>query len=239
MDRRTLRRAISYGNAVQFYPSSFRLGDHASRLRAMVGPREAKIALIPNALDCITETQAGPGGSGFDPILYFAEHGFDASIVDLRRYFGRPAALLQALLHYPIVWAVGGNAFLLRRAMRESGFDDIIDRLLAEDVIYAGWSAGACVAGTGLQAIRLMDDPNVEAAGYPESEPIFDGLGLVPFTIIPHYESNHPEARDASRAVDWAVAQGVPHLPLRDGEVVVMDGGEREVLRRSGSSATL
>jgi dipeptidase E len=209
------------------------LGDHGERLLAMVGGRGARMAVVTNALDLIPlEAQLEYTRTQFDPVSYFAEHGFDPSLIDLRFYFGRSAALREALLRYRVVWALGGNAFLLRRAMHESGFDDVAEDLLDAGVVYAGWSAGACVAGTSLRAIGLMDEPTTTAPGYPPGGPVWDGLGLVPYTVIPHYQSEHPEAAAAAKAVEWAVGQGIDYIALRDGDVVVKDGGNPELLAR-------
>jgi dipeptidase E len=139
--------------------------------------------------------------------------------------------LREVLARHRIVWATGGNAFLLRRAMLESGFDGLVNELLGEGLIYAGWSAGACVAGTSLRPIGLMDVPDVTAPGYGAGGPIWEGLGLVPFAIIPHHESDHPEAPAAARAVEYATAEGIAHVALRDGDVLVSDGGDPELLR--------
>jgi dipeptidase E len=220
---------------VKLYLSSVNLGAHAGRLTAMAGGPGARMAVITNALDYIPiDAQIDYARAHNDAVSYFAEAGFDPSPLDLRLYFGRPAALRRLLLRHRVIWAVGGNAFLLRRAMRESGFDAMIGELLAkDDMVYAGWSAGACVAGADLRPIALMDDPKAIAPGYPPQEPLQEGLSLVPFTIIPHYRSNHGEAEAAESAVAWAEAQGIGHVPLSDGDVVVVDGGEPEVLRGS------
>jgi dipeptidase E len=218
---------------VKLYLSSMMLGDHRDRLLAMAGGRGARMAVVTNALDYIPlEARLEYARTGTDPIAYFSGHGFDPSPIDLRFYFGRAAALREMLLRHRIVWAVGGNAFLLRRAMRESGFDALARDLLGEGLIYGGWSAGACVAGTSLRPIGLMDDPDVTAAGYGPSEPVWEGLGLVPFTIIPHHASDHPEAPAAERAIEYATARGIDHVALRDGDVLVSDGGEPELLPR-------
>jgi dipeptidase E len=218
---------------MKLYLSSIYLGAHPERLLAMAGGRGARMAVITNALDYIPlEDQLGYARREFDVFAYFAEAGFDPAPLDLRFYFGRPGALREVLLRHRIVWAVGGNAFLLRRAMRASGFDGLVGDLLdAEGMIYGGWSAGACVAGASLRPIALMDDPDVLAPGYEAGPPVWDGLGLVPFSVIPHHLSDHPESDAAARAVAEAAAQAVPHVPLRDGEVIVVDGGPPEVLR--------
>ena len=128
------------------------------------------------------------------------------------------------------MWSVGGNAFLLRRAMRESGFDEVIVDLLDEGAVYGGWSAGACVAGTSLHPIALMDDPDQLAPAYPEIEPVMEGLGLVPFSIVPHYRSDHPDTEAAERAVAWAVENGMEAVALRDGDVVIRNGEDTNVV---------
>ncbi len=37
--------------------------------------------------------------------------------------------------------------------MRDSGFDVILEDLLKSDVVYAGWSAGSCVAGDRMDVV--------------------------------------------------------------------------------------
>lgn len=219
---------------MKLYLSSYMLGDHGERLLAMAGGRGARVAVITNALDFIPlEAQLEYTRTQFDPVAYFAEHGLDPSLLDLRFYFGRSAALREVLRRHRVVWALGGNAFLLRRAMRESGFDEIVHDLLSDGLVYAGWSAGACVAGDSLRAIGLMDDPDVTAPGYGPGEPVWDGLGLVPFTIVPHHASDHPETTAAASAVAWAMERGIAHRALRDGDVLVADAGEPTVLPRA------
>lgn len=192
------------------------------------------MALITNALDNIPlEAQLEYTRTQLDSVAYFAGHGFDPSPLDLRFYFGRTGALRDVLLRHRIVWATGGNAFLLRRAMHESGFDALVHDLLGEGLIYGGWSAGACVAGKSLRPIGLMDVPDVTAPGYGAGGTLWEGLGLVPFAIIPHHRSDHPEAPAAQRAVDYAAAQGIEHVALRDGDVLLRDGGGPELLPRS------
>ncbi|HEU0099267.1 MAG TPA: Type 1 glutamine amidotransferase-like domain-containing protein [Allosphingosinicella sp.] len=223
---------------MKLYLSSLMVGDHVDRLIALAGGRGARMAVITNALDYIPlQAQLEHARAHFDPMIYFADNGFDPSLLDLRFYFGRPAALRAVLLRHKVIWALGGNAFLLRRALRESGFDNIIGDLLGEGIIYAGWSAGACVAGDSLRAIGLMDDPSVSAPGYDSAEPIWDGLGLVPFTIIPHYRSEHPEAPAAGKAAEFALSNGIDFRTLSDGDVLLLaeNGVPTLLSRRRGS----
>jgi dipeptidase E len=56
---------------------------------------------------------------------------------------------------------------------------------------------------------------------------VWDGLGLIEYAIVPHYESpGHPETRRIARLAARYRAEGVPHRTLRDGEALVVDGAE-------------
>lgn len=114
--------------------------------------------------------------------------------------------------------------------MPDSGFDIILVDLLESDVVYAGWSAGACVAGDRMEAVAVMDEPDATAPGHVTNDPLKTGLGLLPYTIIPHHESDHPEASAAGKAVSWARDHGVEYVALQDGEVIVENQGRIEIL---------
>lgn len=207
---------------MKLYLSSIHMGDQFGVLVDYLGSG-AKVAVISNAVDYIPpETRLAYLRTVFDPVAHFNDRDLAATDLDLRTFFGRAAALEEALAEVRLVWAVGGNAFLLRRAMRQSGFDEIVrQRVKGDDLIYAGWSAGSVVAGPSLCGIELMDDPALLAEGY-DPAPIWEGLDLIDFTIVPHFRSNHPEAPAAERAAAWLESRGLPFRPLRDGEVVIV-----------------
>lgn len=209
---------------MRLYLSSYRLGASAFRLKKLLnGGRRA--AVIQNALDFIpSEARRAYETSIYDPKEELADWGIEAEELDLKDYFGQPRVLEKALAGFDLVWAVGGNAFLLRRAMRQSGFDHIIAELLREDaLVYGGFSAGAVVATPSLKGIEIMDDPQQLAPGYDGSIP-WNGLGLVDFSIVPHYRSAHDEAEAAEKTVSFLEAADMPFQPLRDGEVIVVEG---------------
>lgn len=207
---------------MRLYLSSYRMGRRFGALVEALG-RGAKVAVVSNATDFIPdEARAAYARTVFDPIAHFNDHGLDASPLDLRTFFNDAAGLETALAGVRLVWANGGNAFLLRRAMRQSGLEAILGREVpVGGLVYGGWSAGAVVAGPTLRGLELMDDPAVVAEGY-DPEPIWEGLGLVDFSLVPHFGSDHPEAEAAARAAEWLAGRGMPHRTLRDGEVVVV-----------------
>jgi dipeptidase E len=215
---------------VRLFLSSSMLGDHADRLIAMTCPG-ARVAIIANALDNFPDFQRGYLSDEVHPL--FASQGFAAEDFDLGAYFDRNDALAADLGGFDIVWAIGGNSFLLRRAMRASGFDAIIRPLLKQaPLVYGGWSAGSVVAAPDLFGIDHVDDPHAAAPGYPPGEILWEGLGLIDCSLVPHVDSDHPESPAATESVALIRASGRAVQPLRDGEVMVVDRGEVTILPR-------
>lgn len=214
---------------MRLYLASYRTGDSHSELIRMAGAG-ARVGVISNAVDFIpTADREAYARKVFDPVADFRAHGLDAYDLDLRAYFRRPEALLAELESTRMVWAVGGNAFLLRRAMRQSGFDAIAPGLIwAERLVYGGWSAGACVAAPSLRGLELMDDPTELAEGY-DPAPIWEGLGLIDAAVVPHWRSDHPEAQAAEQVAAWMTANRIPHRTLRDGDVLIQNGETLEL----------
>jgi dipeptidase E len=207
---------------MKLYLSSYRFGDRFSELVEAL-PTGARIAVVSNALDNIPAAQrAAYARSVFDPLAAFNDLGFSAYDLDLRNYFDRQGDLESALSGTSLVFATGGSAFLLRRAMRQSGFDDVImRRMLSGDLIYGGWSAGACVAGSDLFGLDLMDDHKALADGY-DAPTIWEGLGLLDYCIVPHYRSEHAESAAADQAIAKRLELNLPLRALGDGQVVVV-----------------
>ncbi len=214
---------------MRLYLASDRVDARFGDLLRLVGSG-ARVAVVSNAVDFIApDDRAAYARQVFDPVANFRDQGLEADDLDLRSYFRRPEALLEALQNVQLIWAVGGNAFLLRRAMRQSGFDAIAPGLIwSEQLVYGGWSAGACVAGPCLRGLELMDDPEVLAEGY-DPEPVWEGLGLVDAAIVPHYQSDHPEADAAEAVAAWMRDNKIPHRTLRDGDVLIQNGDDLEL----------
>lgn len=179
------------------------------------------MAVISNALDYIAP-EARARYRGFNVTTALGEARFNAFDLDLRPFFGKPAALRAVLAEVRLIWAVGGNAFILRRAYRQSGLDNLVAGRVADwTLTYGGWSAGACVAGSSLRGIHIMDNPPLAPEGY-DPDIVWDGLNLVDFVIVPHVWSIHPETLGANRAVRWLKREGLPFKAIRDGEVIVV-----------------
>lgn len=215
---------------MRLYLSSYRTGEAFERLLDLAG-RSCRAVVISNALDLIPAAEREAyARKVHDPVAELRQAGLEADPLDLRDYFGRPEALDAELAGVGLVWAVGGNAFLLRRALRQSGLDAILARRLEEDsLVYGGWSAGACVAGSTLRGLHLMDEPQALAPGY-DRDIIWDGMGLVDFAIVPHFASAHAEAAAAGEAAAYLAKGAVAYRTLRDGEAILRQGDQVEIV---------
>ncbi len=203
------------------YLSSFRLGDHPEQLVALVG-KNKRVAVIANSVDFGTDLERRKTGVQRE-IDDLSKLGLDAEELDLRNYFGKSGELEEKLKEYGVLWVRGGNTFILRKAFRESGLDKwLIEQKENKELVYAGYSAGVCVLSPSLKGLETVDDPNVEAPGYPK-EIIWEGLGLIDFAFAPHYKSDHPESADVEKEVEYYQSHGVNYKTLHDGEVIIID----------------
>jgi dipeptidase E len=69
--------------------------------------------------------------------------------------------------------------------------------------------------------LQQVDDPTV--VPYTSSQVIFEGLGLLPYLILPHYRSDHPESALIEQEVEYCTREEIPFRTLRDGEVIIED----------------
>lgn len=156
--------------------------------------------------------------------------GLQPEELDLRNYFGKAEELKAAIADFGYFWVRGGNVFLLRRAYKQSGFDNLLIELLQNDrVAYGGFSAGICVLAPSLKGIELVDPKDDVSEGYDKAV-VWDGLGVLGYAIAPHYKSDHPESADIDKCVDYFKGNGIPHKTLRDGEAIVINGDEEKIV---------
>ena len=219
---------------MRLYLSSYRMGGGAAVLKCLLG-HGRRVGIVENALDHVPAAERIAYKSRiYDSAAEFRALGLDVVELDLRSYFGSEASLRRDIAGLDMVWAVGGNAFILRKAMAYSGFDRTLRSCLQEDTLaYGGFSAGAVVLAPSLRGIELIDDPDLSVAGYPDG-PIWEGLGVLDLNIVPHYRSAHKESPLAEELVARYQRDGTPHLALADGEVLVIDGAYRAIVGPSG-----
>lgn len=200
---------------MKLYLSSYGVGNRATELQTMASGRT--IGVVPNAIDYVdTEARALSVARN---LAQLRDLGIATTELDLRAFFGNPQGLARALDDIGGVWVRGGNTFVLRQAMRLSGFDALLRDRTGTDFLYGGYSAGVCVLGPRLEGLHHVDDPAI--CPYPNSEVVWEGLGILSYLVLPHYQSDHPEAGDIDKDVEYCLDQGIVFRTLRDGEVIV------------------
>jgi dipeptidase E len=209
---------------VRLYLSSYRIGADRSALAELV-VTPGRAGLVFNALDAFP-----------DRLRIFAREvddltalGFECEELDLRSYFDDLEGLSERLNRLQFLWVVGGNSFVLARAMTQSRLGEALHGPLSDGrLVYGGYSAGSCAATPDLEGIHLMDHPEMIPEGYlPDVTP--RTLDLVPWRIVPHWRSGHPESADAERAADYLRRSGLSFRTLHDGEALIVTDGESHV----------
>ncbi len=197
---------------MRFYLSSYKLGNKFDKLKSLEGK---KLAYISNALDYSDDFKRRKISEQKD-IDELQELGFSVDKIDLRTYFGKKKKLKKKLESFDIVWVRGGNVFVLRQAMKLSRFDEILSEI---NIIYGGYSAGVCVLSDSVKEFRIMDDPNLNPYN---TDIVWDGLGLIDFVIVPHFQSNHSESDNAQKLIDSLKNKNIKFKALKDGEVIII-----------------
>lgn len=176
-------------------------------------PEDVRLGLIVNAKDHRENRER--------KLQEFAEYAAELGItnvtqVDLMDYQGGNN-LEPELSRYNALWAIGGNTFDLWFAMKESGFDRAIRKLLKRGIVYGGDSAGAIVAGSTMEGFDSIDDP--------ANNPVRDvsGLGLVEGVIIPH--ADNPQYNHRLEPMIELHAGNPQHL-LNDNQALIVDGAK-------------
>ena len=148
--------------------------------------------------------------------------GFDPVDLDLRAYRGAPERLAARLADLDVLWVAGGNTFDLMRAMDACGLRGVLAPLVqAGTLVYAGYSAGACVAGPDLRGVELMDPPGDQGM----ADVVDKTLRLVDIRIVPHWRSGHDLSPDADAMQRLLRGAALAHRCLMDGQVLLVDDG--------------
>lgn len=194
---------------MRLYLSSYRMGRRSDVLR-WAGSGEGRAHIVFNALDIYGENRTQSFGREEDDLRKL---GYTSTELDLRGIHNND--LTEAIATADLVWVVGGNAFVLAAVAAGAGLGDALRSAWnrGSHLIYAGYSAGACLAGPDLSGIEIMDDPT--EADYDGTPPT---LGLIEQRIVPHWRSDHPESALAERAAEELARRGLDHLRLSDGD---------------------
>jgi dipeptidase E len=215
---------------MRLYLSSFRLGNHPQKLVDLVKGNMRAVVVI-NACDYLSDEERLIRVQ--QEFAALRSLNFTPSELDLRDYFNnqqKQRELRDLLTACGLIWVRGGNSFVLRRAFKISNFDRLILDLLERDAIaYGGFSAGMVMLTPSLYGVNLVDDPEVIPTGYDPAI-IWKGLGVIPYTIAPHYKSDHPESAATDNLVQYYIDNHIPFKTLHDGEAIVINGKLEEIV---------
>lgn len=115
-----------------------------------------------------------------------------------------------------VIHIEGGNTFYLLKAIKETGFDEIIKELISEDKIYIGTSAGSYVMCPTID-VSDWSDETVDRYGVSD----FTALNYVPFVLRVHYKDDAKElVKEKMKALKY------PLRILRDGEGILVEDGK-------------
>lgn len=178
---------------------------------------EIKIAFIPTAAN----VEEGDKDWLINDYKNLKAQNYSVDIVDISAVpekIWRPRLETATVLFFG-----GGNTFHLMHWIENSGLQKILPELL-ETRVYAGISAGSCVAGpTIYNSVQNLFGEKYELE-------LKNGLNLVGFQIIPHLNSDYfPKIReeyleDASKDLAESV------YAIDDNSAVVVNGNKLEVV---------
>ncbi|MBU9936621.1 MAG: Type 1 glutamine amidotransferase-like domain-containing protein [Ferruginibacter sp.] len=195
---------------------------HYQLLDELVGkrPGDTRFACIENAADIIE------GSENWLPGIRqsLAEKGYKVEAVDLRKFMDDKKALAEKLENKDVIWVCGGHTYYLRWILKASGADALIKDHVAAGKVYAGWSAGAIMAGPSTRYFDLMGDDPEEAPGI-----IYEGLDLTGTVIVPHMD-NTDFAEGAKKANEALIKAGFNTVMLKDDQACIIDGNEQRII---------
>jgi len=98
--------------------------------------------------------------------------------------------LMEILKNKNAVYVEGGNTFYLLKAVRESGFDRVIKKLIEKGVAYIGSSAGSYIACPTIE-VSTWKKPGEEKSRFGVTD--LTAMNLVPFLLKVHYAPEQAE----------------------------------------------
>jgi dipeptidase E len=95
------------------------------------------------------------------------------------------------------------------------------------EIIYGGESAGAILPTPTLIGVQFGDDPEDIPKHY-NNEVIWEGLGLVSYRIVPHYESEWLGAEDMIKELK---NKSLEYKTLTDSQAIIINDDKEELLK--------
>jgi dipeptidase E len=132
--------------------------------------------------------------------------------------------LNQELNNVDVIFIAGGNIFYLLEKTLKSGFDKVVKQLIDKGVVYIGSSAGSVLLCPTIEYCKTFDDPKIA----PNLKS-YNGLGIVDFLIIPHYEKEKYIQRQETVKNEWR-NKGFNIKLITNNQAIIIDGKECEIV---------
>ncbi|MBQ1387513.1 Type 1 glutamine amidotransferase-like domain-containing protein [Candidatus Saccharibacteria bacterium] len=214
---------------MRLFLTSHDFGNYKAELLDMLGSGR-KALLITNARDYYSDEDRASVVAAKMDVLKSA--GFSVEELDLRQYFGKQEELADYIeKHNPdLIYAIGGNVFLLATAYHLSGLDKIIREDLAEDkYVYSGNSAGAMATSETLKYYghdNLIPERVKEVYGVDSA---MEGLGLIKQFIVAH--ADVPKHKEITKMyLDRIEQDSKEAIILNQTGAFIVDGEIRKLL---------
>ena len=112
---------------MKFYLSSYKYGKEEKKevLKDWIKVHGNKVVYIANSRDYKEDNEIKFSRIEADKDM-LKEIGFEIIEISLKDYFGKESELEEKLRNYNTFCLIGGNVFVLRKAMELSGFDKFI-----------------------------------------------------------------------------------------------------------------
>ncbi len=176
--------------------------------------REMRIAYVTTASKGVSDLTYLERTKGI-----FAQNGYNYTELDID---GKTQEWLENYLKdFDAVYVQGGNSFYLLKAIRESGFDSVIKKLLPEGFVYIGASAGSYVACPTIEMTGFKHQDKYDHCGVTD----LTAMGLVPFLMSVHYS---PEYKDVLK--ESIPAASLPVKILTDDQAILIQDDKVELV---------
>lgn len=185
-------------------------------------PKDTKIAFIPTAAD----VERGDKHWLVMDLYRLHQLGYKVDIIELTALSVDDIA--KALTESDVIFVGGGNTLFLSYWMQKRGLFDLIPRLLKQDKVYAGISAGSMVASASLalssQAIKNPKDFADDK--FDQKQWSNKAMGLVDFAFRPHLDRRIK----ANELDNKSQAIGLPIYALDDQSALKITGNKIEII---------
>ena len=143
--------------------------------------------------------------------LTIREYGYPIEEIDIEEKSREE--LKNFFKHKNIIQVEGGNTFYLLKAVKATGFGEILKELLNQGKIYIGTSAGAYIMCPTIE-VSDWNNKTVNRFGLTD----FSALNYVPFALKVHYENEMEKlVKEKMKTLKY------PLRILRDGQGLVIE----------------